>query len=59
MFEAVVVLSLFAALIIAGGRTRATHTDVGDPNPDLPCPWCHAPTQEHDTRCGSCGQRFG
>ena len=59
VFEAVVVLSLFAALIIAGGRTGATQTDLDDPMPDLPCPWCHAPTQEDDTRCGNCGQRFG
>jgi hypothetical protein len=26
---------------------------------DLPCPWCLAPTREDDTRCASCGQRFG
>jgi hypothetical protein len=26
---------------------------------DLPCPWCYAPTDEHDTRCSGCGQEFG
>ncbi|MPZ52255.1 MAG: hypothetical protein GEU79_05900 [Acidimicrobiia bacterium] len=26
---------------------------------DLPCPWCKGPTAEHDTRCRSCGRRFG
>ncbi len=28
-------------------------------SPDLPCPWCLAPTREDDRRCSSCGQRFG
>ncbi len=27
--------------------------------PDLPCPWCYAPTGEEDRACPSCGQRFG
>lgn len=26
---------------------------------DLPCPWCHAPTYETDTRCRGCGRKFG
>ncbi|HEX6221590.1 MAG TPA: hypothetical protein VF115_10895 [Acidimicrobiia bacterium] len=26
---------------------------------DLPCPWCHAPTEENDSRCSGCGRRFG
>lgn len=26
---------------------------------DLPCPWCHGPTDETDTRCRGCGRRFG
>lgn len=26
---------------------------------DLPCPWCYAPTEEHDTRCSGCGRAFG
>ncbi len=31
------------------------HEDV----PDLPCPWCEAPTTEEDPLCPSCGRRFG
>ncbi len=27
--------------------------------PDLPCPWCLAPTDESDVSCPSCGQDFG
>jgi hypothetical protein len=27
--------------------------------PDLPCPWCEAPTSEEDPLCPSCGRRFG
>jgi len=26
---------------------------------DLPCPWCYAPTDEHDRRCEGCGRAFG
>ena len=26
---------------------------------DLPCPWCYAPTDEHDSRCNGCGRVFG
>ena len=26
---------------------------------DLPCPWCHAPTKEDDSRCRGCGGTFG
>ena len=26
---------------------------------DLPCPWCYAPTEEHDQRCRGCGRAFG
>lgn len=31
--------------------------DAGDE--DLPCPWCYSQTVETDTRCRSCGRRFG
>ncbi len=55
------------------GRTRRTTSSVIDLTvpenpynaealrdvPDLPCPWCHAPTREEDVSCPSCGQRFG
>jgi hypothetical protein len=27
--------------------------------PDLPCPWCLAPTEESDVSCPSCGEHFG
>ncbi|MGD2051917.1 MAG: hypothetical protein PVI35_05510 [Acidimicrobiia bacterium] len=27
--------------------------------PDLPCPWCLAPTDESDVSCPSCGEHFG
>ncbi len=43
----------------------ATVVEIGDESspgrdfPDLPCPWCNAPTQEDDRACPSCGQRFG
>ena len=31
-----------------------------DPSdPDLPCPWCRAQTEEGDARCPSCGEVFG
>lgn len=26
---------------------------------DLPCPWCYAPTDEHDASCKGCGRVFG
>lgn len=26
---------------------------------DLPCPWCYAPTDEHDSHCNGCGRAFG
>jgi len=61
MFEAIFVLGLFVALVLAGGRS----TPVKSPTirlsdlADLPCPWCMAATSEHDTQCASCGQAFG
>ncbi len=27
--------------------------------PDLPCPWCGAATQEDDVQCPMCDQPFG
>ena len=35
---------------------------VDDPDrdgPDLPCPWCQAPTNETDEHCPSCRRKFG
>lgn len=54
------------ALVAIGGRSNtATDTQTtgsitfkGDGS-DLPCPWCMAPTSEHDDHCPACGQRFG
>lgn len=34
-------------------------TSRDDRNDDLPCPWCYAPTAEHDRRCRGCGRLFG
>lgn len=62
MLEAIVVIGLFVALVLAGGRsTRPTQAptvrllDLAD----LPCPWCRAATSEYDDYCTSCGQPFG
>ena len=32
---------------------------VPEGGPDLPCPWCQAPTSEDDETCPTCRQRFG
>ena len=36
---------------------RDSGMEFGDE--DLPCPWCHADTDEGDPRCPTCGRRFG
>jgi hypothetical protein len=61
MLETVIVVSLFAALLLAGGGTAEPALDlrVSDTPADLPCPWCLAPTQEADVSCSACGQEFG
>jgi predicted amidophosphoribosyltransferase len=41
-----------------GGRVFRFTELIGD-QPDLPCPWCRAPTSENDTSCPRCGKRFG
>lgn len=41
-----------------GSRIQDSSTAL-DLDDDLPCPWCFAPTNEHDTACPSCGRRFG
>jgi len=69
MFEALVVATattgLFALAKGFRGNERfrvdrhlvtAKGDDRGD---DLPCPWCYAPTDEHDNRCAGCGRSFG
>jgi len=42
-----------------GGSESTPWTEWQEDEPDLPCPWCLAPTREQDRRCPSCGQRFG
>jgi hypothetical protein len=62
VLEALIVVSLFAALLVAGGRPReepAGDTATIDLGGDLPCPWCLGPTREDDRFCPNCGQRFG
>jgi hypothetical protein len=58
-----------AALVTAALRPRwhlsTTSPDrpvervMPDGGPDLPCPWCAAPTTEDDRSCPACRQRFG
>lgn len=69
MLEAMVVATattgLFAlALGVKGNERFKTATGLVVPvrderGEDLPCPWCYAPTDEDDTRCGGCGRAFG
>ena len=62
MFETLVILILFIALVAAGGRrVRAEQPptiQLGE-YADLPCPWCRAATRESDDYSPSCGQTFG
>ena len=62
MLEAIVVIGLFVALVLAGGRSyrpvEAPTIRLSDET-DLPCPWCRANTNEYDDYCASCGQPFG
>ena len=62
MFEAIVVIALFVALVLAGGRSnrpiQAPTVRLSD-LADLPCPWCRSATSEYDDYCTSCGQPFG
>lgn len=69
MLEALVVATattgLFALALGAKGNQRfkagrGLVATVGDDRvEDLPCPWCYAPTDEADRRCGGCGRDFG
>lgn len=69
MLEALVVATattgLFALALGAKGNqrfkgSRGLVLSVGDDRDgDLPCPWCYAPTDETDSRCGGCGRDFG
>lgn len=43
------------ALVVSSGSDDMRDLESAD----LPCPWCSGPTGEEDTRCRTCGQRFG
>jgi hypothetical protein len=66
--ETVVVAMAAAGAVMLAVRLRRSpeaefDLDVppiaADDVPDLPCPWCEAPTIEEDPLCPSCGRRFG
>ena len=69
MFETLVVATATTGLFALAKGIRANQTFRADPRlvvlprdergDDLPCPWCYAPTDEHDARCTACGQEFG
>ncbi len=69
MLEAFVVATattgLFALAkgIRSGQRFRINPSLVLSPRDergaDLPCPWCHAPTEARDSRSTGCGRVFG
>ncbi len=69
MFEALVVATATTGLFaLAKGFRGNERLRVGqqlittkgdDHGEDLPCPWCYAPTDEHDSRCAGCGRSFG
>ena len=50
-------LTMLLAAAMSGPLYRFADL-IGD-QPDLPCPWCRAPTAETDTSCPRCGKRFG
>ena len=56
------VLAILTSLVLgmASNRLPSRIVMLHDPvDPDLPCPWCMAPTFEQDRNCASCGQNFG
>ncbi len=69
MLEALVVATATTGLFALAKGIRGNQTYRVDPTlvvlprdergDDLPCPWCYAPTDEHDTRCNECGRAFG
>lgn len=64
---AALMVALVTVVLVARPRrdlsvaARNRRLDVIDPDggPDLPCPWCEAPTREDDSVCSGCHQRFG
>ncbi|MGH3649225.1 MAG: hypothetical protein ACRDU9_00835 [Acidimicrobiia bacterium] len=69
MLEALVVAMATAGLFALARVVRDNERFKIDPrlvvsvraerDDDLPCPWCYAPTDEKDRRCGECGVAFG
>lgn len=54
----VLALALVTTGLVLFSR-RSVQPALIEDTEDLPCPWCHAPTQAEDIRCPSCGRRFG
>lgn len=69
MVEALVVATATTGLFVLAkgfrgnerfGFDAASSAHVADERgEDLPCPWCYAPTAEHDAKCSGCGRVFG
>lgn len=69
MFEALVVATATTGLFALARGVKGNERFKIDPrlvvsvrdeqSDDLPCPWCYAPTDEHDSRCTGCGSTFG
>ncbi|MGI8517625.1 MAG: hypothetical protein ACR2ME_04695 [Acidimicrobiia bacterium] len=68
MLEALLAATATSGLFaLARGQRRSLTTDervveyaVSElSDEDLPCPWCYSQTAEGDTRCRSCGRKFG
>lgn len=66
MIEVLIAGGFLTAAVVAISRKHGSplvalgaHSGSNNESPDLPCPWCEAPTGEMDDRCPSCGQRFG
>jgi len=69
MLEALVVATATTGLFALARGVRGNERSKADPrlviavrserDDDLPCPWCNAPTDEADRRCGGCGRTFG
>lgn len=68
MLEALVVATATTGLFALAKGIRGNQIFRVDPSlvvgrdergDDLPCPWCYAPTEEHDARCNGCGRVFG
>jgi hypothetical protein len=60
--EETAVFVMITALLLGtvAGRWTTRLVMLHDPgDPDLPCPWCMAPTFEDDRDCPTCGHRFG